>query len=86
LKGHGDWVWSIAFTPNDEQLMVGLQSTRQVIKAGEIQNEESIWAYPTKISTMSNILCNEYIKRNMTPEEWAIFGGGLKFEKTCTNK
>jgi len=86
LRGHGDWVWSIAFTPNDEQLMVGLQSTRQVIKGGGIQNEESIWAYPTKIATMSDILCTEFIKRNMSKEEWGIYvGEDLKFENTCSN-
>lgn len=86
LKGHGDWVWTIAFTPNDEQLMVGLQSSRQVIKRGEIANEESIWTYPTKIPTMANILCGEYIKRNMTEEEWIQFvGKEIDYEKTCAN-
>lgn len=86
LKGHGDWVWTIAFTPNDEQLMVGLQSSRQVIKRGEISNEESIWAYPTKIPTMANILCSDFIKRNLTKDEWAIFvGDDLPYETTCSN-
>lgn len=94
LKGHGDWVWTIAFTPNDEQLMVGLQSSRQVIKRSAsadeigIANEESIWAYPTKITTMANILCAEYIKRNMTDEEWTTHVGKLDDmpkEKTCAN-
>lgn len=85
LRGHGDWVWSIAFTPNDEQLMVGLQSTRQVIKGQTIQNEESIWAYPTKIATMANILCGEFIKRNLSKDEWGIYvGDDLKYESTCT--
>lgn len=86
LKGHGDWVWAIAFTPNDEQLMVGLQSTRQVIKRGGIENEESIWAYPTKIPTMANILCSEFIKRNLNNDEWAIFvGDDLPYESTCNS-
>lgn len=94
LNGHGDWVWTITFTPNDEQLMVGLQSTRQVIKRNAnadeigIANEESIWAYPTKIGTMSNILCSEYITRNMTDEEWITYVGKLDEmpkEKTCSN-
>ncbi len=94
LQGHGDWVWTIAFTPNDEQLMVGLQSTRQVIKRSAtademgIANEESIWAYPTKITTMSDILCGQYITRNMTDEEWKTYVGDLdkmQKEKTCSN-
>jgi WD40 repeat protein len=87
LKGHGDWVWSIAFTPNDEQVLVGLQSTRQVVKGAGIQNEESIWAYPTKIPTMANILCEEFIKRNLTKTEWEIYvGDDLPYENTCSNK
>lgn len=86
LKSHGDWVWTIAFTPNDEQIMVGLQSNRQVIKGDEIVNEESIWTYPTKVPTMADILCSEYIKRNMTPEEWKTHvGKEIDYEKTCTN-
>lgn len=86
LRGHGDWVWSIAFTPNDEQLMVGLQSTRQVIKGQTIQNEESIWAYPTKIATMANILCEQFITRNLSKDEWNIYvGEDLKYETTCTS-
>lgn len=86
LKGHGDWVWTIAFTPNDEQLMVGLQSSRQVIKRGEIANEESIWAYPTRIPTMANILCSDFIKRNLTKDEWVIYvGEDLPYETTCSN-
>lgn len=92
LKGHGDWVWTIAFTPNDEQLMVGLQSSRQVIKRSAtedeigIANEESIWAYPTQINTMSDLLCSQYIKRNMTDEEWITHVGKLEEmpkENTC---
>ncbi|HNF81932.1 MAG TPA: hypothetical protein PK325_17385, partial [Cyclobacteriaceae bacterium] len=94
LKGHGDWVWTIAFTPNDEQVMVGLQSARQVIKRSATDanfvtaNEESIWAYPTKITTMANILCSEFIKRNMTDDEWTTFVGKMDEmpkEKTCSN-
>lgn len=84
LKGHADWVWTIAFASNDEQLMVGLQSKRQAIKRGEIVDENSIWAYATKIPTMANILCSEYITRNMTPEEWATYAGkDLDYEETC---
>ncbi len=84
LKGHGDWVWSIAFTPNDEQLMVGLQSSRQVVKQGELKNEFLIWAYPTSITAMSNILCSQYITRNMTDEEWKnATAADITREKTC---
>lgn len=84
LKGHGDWVWSLAFTPDDEQLMIGLQSTRQVVRQGQVKDEQSIWAYPTRINTMANILCSQYITRNMTEEEWKnAVAPDLPFEKTC---
>ncbi|MBX2971304.1 MAG: High-affnity carbon uptake protein Hat/HatR [Cyclobacteriaceae bacterium] len=86
LLDHSDWVWSLTFSPDDEQIMVGLQSSSQSVRAGTILNEESIRAYPTKISSMANILCGEFIKRNMTPDEWGIYvGADLDFEKTCPN-
>ena len=68
--------------------MVGLQSTQQQIRKGqerdEIKTEESIHAYPTKIPTMSNILCSEFIDRNMTTDEWNTYvGEDLTYESTC---
>lgn len=87
LRDHVDWVWGITFSPDDEQVMIGLNSSRQVIRQGEIQTEESIRAYPTKIPTMANILCTEYIKRNMSQDEWNTYvGEDLTFENTCPNK
>jgi WD40 repeat protein/energy-coupling factor transporter ATP-binding protein EcfA2 len=86
LRDHLDWVWSLTFSPNDEQIMVGIQSSQQQIRGDEIKTEKSIRAYPTKIPTMSNILCSEYIKRNMTQEEWNTYAGDdLTFETTCKN-
>ncbi|MDL5050936.1 hypothetical protein QQ054_33595 [Oscillatoria amoena NRMC-F 0135] len=84
LKDHLDWVWGLSFSPDDEQIMVGLQSSQQVVRLGDIKTEESIRAYPTKIPTMSNILCSQFISRNMTREEWNTYvGDDLDFEKTC---
>ena len=81
LSDHHDWVWSITFTPDDEQLLAGLQSTAETLKG----IEETIHAWPTKVETMSNILCSE-ISRNMTKEEWDLFvGDDLTYEKTCPN-
>lgn len=86
LFDHTDWIWSLTFSPDDEQLMVGLQSSSQRVRLGAIETEESIRAYPTKISTMSNILCGEFIERNMTPDEWATYvGKDLDYESTCKN-
>ncbi|MBX2963614.1 MAG: High-affnity carbon uptake protein Hat/HatR [Cyclobacteriaceae bacterium] len=86
LFDHTDWIWSLTFSPDDEQLMVGLQSSSQRVRLGAIETEESIRAYPTKIATMSNILCAEFIERSMTPDEWATYvGKDLDFEFTCKN-
>ncbi len=81
LSDHHDWVWSIAFSPDDEQLLAGLQSTAETLKG----IEETIHAWPTKIETMSHILCGE-ISRNMTKEEWDLYvGDDLMYESTCQN-
>lgn len=79
-KNVGDWIWSAAFSPDDEQLMVGIHSNTNNAK-------ETIHVWPTKVSTMSNSLCT-YIDRNMTKDEWDNFAGGnagLKYERTCDN-
>jgi WD40 repeat protein len=84
LSDHLDWVWALSFSPNDEQIMVGLHSNQQQIRQDEIKTEESIHAYPTKIPTMSNVLCSEFITRNMTEDEWDTYvGTDLDYERTC---
>ena len=84
LRDHLDWVWALSFSPNDEQIMVGLHSSQQQIRKDEIKTEQSIHAYPTKIPTMSNILCSQFIMRNMTDEEWDTYvGEDLDEEETC---
>ena len=94
LRDHLDWVWALSFSPNDEQIMVGLHSRQQQIgKQLEndilkdvIKTEQSIHAYPTRIPTMANVLCGEFIKRNMNKEEWANYvGEDLEYESTCKN-
>lgn len=86
LRDHSDWVWTLAFSPDDEQIMIGLQSARQVVRSGELATEESIRAYPTKIPTMANILCGFGITRNMNKDEWDLYAGqDLDYEKTCSN-
>jgi energy-coupling factor transporter ATP-binding protein EcfA2 len=92
LRDHLDWVWSLTFSPNDEQIMVGIQSSQQQVRnspqtgTATIETEKSIRAYPTKIPTMANVLCSEYITRNMTQEEWDTYAGNdLTYESTCKN-
>ncbi len=59
LKDHEDWVWSIAFSPDDKQIMAGTQN-RQIM----------VW--PTEISSMSSKMC-PYVKRQFTEEEWKTY-------------
>lgn len=80
LSDHRDWVWSVAFTPDDEQLLASVHSATETIKGVE----HTIRAWPTKIPTMSGILCDK-ITRNINKEEWEIFvGDDLPYESTCS--
>ena len=65
------------FSPDDEQLMTGMHANAN-------KSNETIHVWPTKIITMANSLCT-YVSRNMTKDEWGIFGGGLPYERTCEN-
>jgi WD40 repeat protein len=79
FSDHKDWVWSATFTPDDEQLLASVHSSTETIKGVE----HTIRAWPTKIPTMSNILCG-YLKRNMSNDEWDTFAGNdLPKEVTC---
>ncbi|WP_333820396.1 nSTAND1 domain-containing NTPase [Ohtaekwangia sp.] len=79
LSDHSDWVWSVAFTPDDEQLLASVHSSVETVKG----IEHTIHAWPTKIPVMSTILCDK-VKRNISKDEWEIFvGDDLTYESTC---
>lgn len=79
LSDH-DWVWNLAFTPDDEQLIAGIQSVKET-KIGQV--DQTIHAWPTKIETMSGLLCG-FLERNMEKEEWDTYvADDLPYEKTC---
>ncbi len=81
LSDH-DWVWNVAFTPDDEQLIAGIQSVKET-KVGQV--DQTIHAWPTKINTMAGILCGS-VKRNLTKDEWETYvAEDLKYEATCPN-
>lgn len=74
LSDHPTWVWTVAFSPDDEQILAGTQET--VVRA-----------WPTKIESMADKICNQ-IDRNMNEEEWKTYIGDdpdLKYETTCEN-
>lgn len=79
LSDH-DWVWNLAFTPDDEQLIAGIQSVKET-KVGQV--DQTIHAWPTKIETMSGILCG-FLQRNMGKDEWETYvAEDLPYELTC---
>ncbi len=79
LSDH-DWVWNLAFTPDDEQLIAGIQSVKET-KVGQV--DQTIHAWPTKIETMSGILCG-FLSRNMEKDEWETYvGEDLPYALTC---
>ncbi len=90
VLSNNDWVWSMAFSPDDEQLLAGVHSTTEGITRNaegitKSTKDHAIHAYPTKLTSMTNILCG-YAKRNMTKDEWELFvADDLNREKTCAD-
>lgn len=79
LSDH-DWVWNVAFTPDDEQLIAGIQSVKET-KVGQV--DQTIHAWPTRIQTMSEILCG-FLPRNMSKDEWETYvDKDLPYVLTC---
>jgi WD40 repeat protein/energy-coupling factor transporter ATP-binding protein EcfA2 len=77
LSGHADWVRTAVYSADDEQLFAGMHSNAE-------KTEETIHAWPTKIETMSELLC-QYLKRNLTEDDWETYVDvQLKYEKTCS--
>ena len=77
-KEQDEWVWSATFSPDDEQLMIGVNNRAEKTK-------ETIHVWPTKIGTMASSLCS-YVGRNLTKDEWDNYVGvDLPYEKTCEN-
>ncbi|MGE0772778.1 MAG: High-affnity carbon uptake protein Hat/HatR [Cyclobacteriaceae bacterium] len=80
LSDH-DWVWDVTFSPDDEQLIAGINGVKENITSVDFP----IHAWPTKIETMSGILCG-MVDRNLTQDEWDLYvGEDLPYEKTCSN-
>jgi len=76
-----DWVWSMAFTPDDSQLMAGIHSVRENVK----DKDFTIHAWPTRIPAMASELCS-LLTRNMKKDEWDLYvGEDLPYELTCGN-
>jgi WD40 repeat protein len=78
-----DWVWSMAFSPDDEQIMGGIHSVTEGMRASD--TDYTIHSWPTKNTIMSTELCGR-ITRNMSKDEWELYvADDLPREKTCEN-
>ncbi len=72
LADHESWVWSIAFSPDNQQLLAGTHETL-------------VRSWPTNIEAMSNIICGK-IDRNFTQDEWETnIANNAPYEVTCEN-
>jgi WD40 repeat protein len=81
LNDH-DWVWSMAFSPDDNQIMAGIHSIVQNIAPNDVDYTIHVW--PTKISAMSGKLCG-YVKKNLSKEDWDQFVADDNYQRTCPN-
>lgn len=77
-----DWVWSMAFSPDDNQIMAGIHSNVQNIDPKDI--DYTIHAWPTKINAMSSKLCT-YIVKNMSKDDWDQYVENVPYQATCSN-
>ena len=84
VVSENDWVNTMAFTPDDQQIMAGVHSLVKTIEGDDVH---PIRAWPTDIERMKNILCDKkYITKNLTKDEWEIFvAPDLPYEKACPN-
>lgn len=77
LSGHADWVRTAVFSADDEQLLAGINGNAE-------RASETIHAWPTRIETMSGLLCSKHLTRNLTENEWRTYvDPELKPEETC---
>ena len=80
-----EWVNTVAFTPDDQQIMAGMHS---VIQTVELETVHPIRVWPTDIERIKAILCEKYVVENLSQNDWEIFTGAtdIQREKTCPNK
>jgi energy-coupling factor transporter ATP-binding protein EcfA2 len=68
---HGDWVWSVDFTPNKENII-------------SVSEDGYLHIWPFSMDELGKHLCN-VLERNMTKVEWATYiAADLPYEKTCS--
>ncbi|QSE96263.1 nSTAND1 domain-containing NTPase [Fulvivirga lutea] len=70
LDDHPDWVFTVAFSPDNSQVLAGTK-------------EEVVRAWPTDIEVMADKICKK-IDSNMSQDEWDTYvADDIEYEKTC---
>ena len=68
-----EWAKSVSFTPDNQQVLVGTQ-------------DRQVKVYPTLRDDMSGLLCEKYLRRNMTEDEWDTYvATDIDDLLTCSN-
>ncbi|MCU0443418.1 MAG: hypothetical protein MUE85_00775 [Microscillaceae bacterium] len=72
LDDHNDWVWSIAFSPDGQELLAGCK-------------DNMIRVWPTQLKDMEGFICQEIKSQSrrkyLTQEEWQRFIGKVEDNK-----
>ena len=70
LDDHPDWVFTVAFSPDNSQVLAGTK-------------EQIVRAWPTDIEVMADKICSK-IDGNMSQDEWDTYvAEDIDYEKTC---
>lgn len=71
LHDHPDWVFTVAFSPDNSQILAGTK-------------EQIVRAWPTNIEVMADKICGK-IDRNLNQDEWETYVAKteIDYEKTC---
>jgi WD40 repeat protein/energy-coupling factor transporter ATP-binding protein EcfA2 len=70
LDDHPDWVFTVAFSPDNSQVLAGTK-------------EQVVRAWPTAIEVMADKICSK-IDANMSQDEWDTYvAKNIDYEKTC---
>jgi WD40 repeat protein len=84
VVSESEWVNAMAFTPDDQQIMAGMHAVATTAE-GDVFHPIRVW--PTDIERMKNILCDKYVKENLSQNDWERFTAvDIPREKTCPNK
>jgi WD40 repeat protein/energy-coupling factor transporter ATP-binding protein EcfA2 len=72
LADYDDWVWSVAFTADNTQVMAATQN-------------KEIKAWPTNRDDMADKLCS-YVSNNLTSAQWETYvAKDIEYQSTCEN-